>query len=122
MKKRVLLLILFLLLFPSVVLAKDTCNSNDIIIEEIKVEEKEGYTEELTPVSIDNNKINLNLEMYTVGESITYKIKVKNNSNNDYYFTKDSFNLNTDYLEYSLLNNSEVIKSNEEKEIELKIK
>ena len=121
MKKKVLLLILFLLLFPSLVLAKDTCDSNDIKIEEIKVEEKEGYTEELTPVSIDNNKINLNIEMYTVGESITYKIKVKNNSNNDYYFTKDSFNLNTDYLEYSLLNDSEVIKSNEEKSIQLKI-
>ena len=119
--KKILLVILFLLLFPSMVLAKDTCNNNDITIEEINVEEKEDYTEELTPVSIENNKINLNLEMYNVGESITYKIKVKNNSNNDYYFTKDSFNLNTDYLEYSLLNNSEVIKSNEEKEIELKI-
>ena len=121
MKKKVLLLILFLLLFPSMVFAKDTCNNNDIKIEEIKVEEKEGYIEELTPVSIDNNKINLNLEMYNVGESITYKIKVKNNSNNDYYFTKDSFNLNTDYIKYSLLNDSEVIKSNEEKSIQLKI-
>jgi len=119
--KKILLVILFLLLFPSMVLAKDTCNSNDIKIEEIRVEEKEGYTEEVTPVSIDNNKINLNLEMYNVGESITYKIKIKNNSNNDYYFTKDSFNLNTDYIEYSLLNDSEVIKSNEEKEIQLKI-
>ena len=59
--------------------------------------------------------------MYNVGESITYKIKVKNNSNNDYYFTKDSFNLNTDYIEYSLLNDSEVIKANEEKSIQLKI-
>ena len=121
MLKKLLLLILFLLLFPSMVLAKDTCDSNDIIIEEINIEEKEGYPEELTPVSIDNNKINLNLEMYNIGESITYKIKVKNNSNNDYYFTKDSFNLNTDYLEYSLLNDSEVIKANEEKSIQLKI-
>ena len=121
MKKKVLLLILFLLLFPSVVLAKDTCNNDDIKIEEITIEEKEGYTEELTPVSIDNNKINLNIEMYNVGESITYKIKVKNNSNNDYYFTKDSFNLNTEYLEYEILNDNEVIKSTEEKEIELKI-
>ena len=119
--KKILLLMMFLLLFPSMVLAKDTCNNDDIKIEEIKVEEKEGYTEELTPVSIDDNKINLNIEMYNVGESITYKIKIKNNSNNDYYFKKDSFNLNTDYIEYSLLNDSEVIKSNEEKEIELKI-
>ena len=119
--KKILLVILFLLLFPSMVLAKDTCNNNDIIIEEINVEEKGGYTEELIPVNIDNNKINLNLEMYSVGESITYKIKIRNNSNSDYYFTKDSFNLNTNYLEYSLLNDSEVIKRNEEKEIELKI-
>ena len=119
MKKIVLVMII--LLFPSIVLAKDTCNNNDIKIEEITIEEKEGYTEELTPVSIENNKINLNLEMYNVGESITYKIKVKNNSNNDYYFTKDSFNLNTEYLEYEILNDNEVIKSTEEKEIELKI-
>ena len=114
-------LLLLLLCLPVFVTAKDTCNSNDIIIEEITIEKKEGYTEELTPVNINNNKINLNLEMYNVGESITYKIKVKNNSNNDYYFTKDSFNLNTSYLEYSLLNESEVIKSNKEKEITLKI-
>ena len=119
--KKILLVILFLLLFPSIVLAKDTCNNNDIKIEKIAILEKEGYTEELTPVSIDNNRINLNIEMYNVGESITYKIKVKNNSNNDYYFTKDSFNLNTDYIKYSLLNDSEVIKSNEEKSIQLKI-
>ena len=119
--KKILLVVLFLLLFPSIVLAKDTCNNGDIKIEEINVEEKEGYPEELIPVSIDNKKINLNIEMYNVGESITYKIKVKNNSNNDYYFTKDSFNLNTDYLEYSLLNDSEVIKANEEKSIQLRI-
>ena len=119
--KKILLVITLLLLFPSVVLAKDTCNNDDIKIEEITILEKEGYTEELTPVSIDNNKINLNIEMYNVGESITYKIKVKNNSNNNYYFTKDSFNLNTDYIEYSIVNDSEVIKSNEEKSIQLKI-
>ena len=121
MKRKLLFMIFSILLFPSIVFAKDTCNSNDIKIEEISIEGQEGYTEELTPVNIDDNKINLNIEMYNVGESITYKIKVKNNSNNDYYFTKDSFNLNTDYIEYSLLNNSEVIKSNEEKSIELKI-
>ena len=120
-KKAHIIFVFVLMLFPMITLAKDTCNNNDIKIEEITVEEKEGYTEELTPVSIDNNKINLNIEMYNIGESITYKIKVKNNSNNDYYFTKDSFNLNTDYIEYSLLNNSEVIKPNAEKEIELKI-
>ena len=119
--KRRILLIMMLLLFPTIVIAKDNCNNNDITIKDITTENIEGYIEEMSEPSIDNNQINLNIEMYNVGESITYKIKVKNNSNNDYYFTKDSFNLNTDYIEYSLLNSSEVIKANEEKSIQLKI-
>ena len=119
--KKIVLVILFLLLFPSIVLAKDTCNSNDIKIKSITLKETNGFSEEVEEANINNNIINLNLEMYNVGESITYKIKVKNNSNNDYYFTKDSFNLNTDHIEYEILNNSAVIKPNEEKEIELKI-
>ena len=46
-KKAYIIFVFVLMLFPTIVLAKDTCNNNDIKIEEIKVEEKEGYTEEL---------------------------------------------------------------------------
>ena len=120
-KKVYMIFIFVLMLFPMMILAKDTCNSNDIKIKSIDLKESNGFSEEVEEANINNNIINLNLEMYNVGESITYKIKVKNNSNNDYYFTKDSFNLNTDHIEYEILNNSAVIKPNEEKEIELKI-
>ena len=120
-KKVYMIFIFVLILFPMMTLAKDTCNSNDIKIKSIDLKESNCFSEEVEEANINNNIINLNLEMYNVGESITYKIKVKNNSNNDYYFTKDSFNLNTDHIEYEILNNSAVIKPNEEKEIELKI-
>ena len=53
--------------------------------------------------------------MYNLNDSITYDVIVKSNSNNDYYFTKNYFNIDSDYLEYSILNDSAVIKSNEKK-------
>ena len=119
--KKILLVILFLLLFPSMVLAKDTCNNNDIVIKNVSIENTNGYIEEIAQPNINNNKINLNLEMYNTDDSIIYNITINNKSDEDYYFTKNSFNLNTNYLEYELLNDSEIIKSSEEKSIQLKI-
>ena len=107
MIKKSIVFLLFILLFPSVVLAKDTCNDNDIIIKSITVKDTNGFSEELNESSISNNKINLDLKMYDVGDSIEYDLLIKNNSNKDYYFTSDSLKIDNDYLEYSLLNESE---------------
>ena len=118
MKKIVLIFILFLII-PITSFAKDTCNSNDIKIKNIKVKTTNGYIEEKEEANITNNAINLNLEMYDLEDSISYDITVKNDSNTDYYFTKNSFNINSDYLEYSVINDNELIKSGEEKTIKL---
>ncbi len=120
MKKKILFLII-LLLIPTLVLAKDTCNDNDINIKSIALKELNGFSEEIQESSINNNTINLNLKMYDVGDSSTYNITVENTSNEDYYFTKDSMKLENDYLEYSLKNDSELIPTKEEKTIELKV-
>ena len=120
MKKKILFLII-LLLIPTLVLAKDTCNDNDIKIKSITLKELNGFSEEIQESSINNNTINLNLKMYDVGDSSTYDITVENTSNEDYYFTKDSMKLENDYLEYSLKNDSEVIPAKNEKTIELKV-
>ena len=113
--KKIVLMFILILLIPITVLAKDTCNSNDIKIKNIKVKTTNGYIEEKEEANITNNAINLNLEMYDLEDSISYDITVKNDSNTDYYFTKNSFNINSDYLEYSVINDSEVIKSGEKK-------
>ncbi len=120
MKKKILFLII-LLLIPTLVLAKDTCNDNDINIKSIALKELNGFSEEIQESSINNNTINLNLKMYDVGDSSTYDITVENTSDEYYYFTKDSMKLENDYLEYSLKNDSEVILAKEEKTIELKL-
>ena len=119
MKK--ILLIIIILICPVLVLAKDTCNCKDIIIKDIIKSELSGYTEEKQEPSINNNKIDLGLEMFNINDSITYDITIKNDSEEDYYFTKNSSNIDSDYLEYNLLNTSETIKSKEEKTIQLKI-
>ena len=120
MRKKILL-ILIILLCPVLVLAKDTCNCKDIIIKEITKIDSTGYIEEKQEPSINNNKINLDLELFNIEDSITYDITIKNDSEEDYYFTKNSLNINSDYLEYEFLNDSEIIKRNEEKAIQLKI-
>ena len=121
MKKKVLLLILFLLLFPSVVLAKDTCNKNDIKIETIELSDIRGNAEELSSSNNNNNKINLNTKMNVIGDSLTYKVVVKNTSNSDYTFEKNT--LTKDYLSYDITyeDDSNIIKPNEEKVIYLRL-
>ena len=121
MKNKILLLIISLLLIPTFVYAKDTCNDNDIKIKSITLKELNGFSEEIQESSVNNNTINLNLKMYDVGDSSTYDITVENTSNEDYYFTKDSMKMENDYLEYSLKNDSELIPAKEEKAIELKV-
>ena len=119
--KKVLLVIVFLLLFPNIVLAKDICDSNNIKIKSITLKETNGFAEEKEESSISNNNINLNLKMYDVGDSSIYNITIENTSNEEYYFTKNSMKLENDYLEYSLLTDSEVIPAKNKKTIELKI-
>lgn len=122
MRKKIFSLVLLLiLLLPSFVMPKDTCNDKDIKIKSISLKELNGFSEEVQESSVNNNTINLNLKMYDVGDSSTYYITVENTSSEDYYFTKDSMKLENDYLEYSLRNDSEVIPAKNEKTIELKV-
>ena len=43
MKKKILLLIISLILIPTFVFAKDTCNDNDIKIKSISLKELNGF-------------------------------------------------------------------------------
>ena len=76
------------LLIPSICLAKNSCNDNDIKIKSITLKELNGFSEEMQESSINNNTINLNLKMYDVGDSSTYDITVENTSDEDYILLK----------------------------------
>jgi hypothetical protein len=122
MKKIFLFLILFL--FPLLVFAKDTCDSNDIKIQSIELENYTDNIEEVSDAGIEGKSIQLGFKMIEVGDEIEYKLLLKNTSDKDYYLDERKFNTNTSYIKYSFVSedNSNIIKSGKEKVVYLKIK
>ena len=120
--KLLVVLLLCIFLLPFMVNAEE-CNPNSIKIQSISVKDKSEYTEELSNITFENNKINLDLKMYDVGDYIEYKLKVKNESKENFYFDEKSLNINSNYFDYSLSykDNSNRIEPNTEKIIYLRV-
>ena len=116
------IIIIIILLLPFMVNAEE-CNQNSIKIQSIAIKDKSKYTEELSKTTFENNKINLDLKMYDVGDYIEYELKVKNDSDEKYFFDEKSLNINSNYFDYSLSykDNSNKIEPNTEKTIYLKV-
>ena len=117
--KKILLFII--LLIPFFVYAEDFCNKNDIKIESITLEETQGNIEETSSPTTTNNQVNLGLKMNVIDDAITYKLVIKNTSNQDYTFDKNS--LSTEYLNYDIIyeDNSDIVKAGESKTIYLTV-
>ena len=122
-KLRRFIIIIIILLLPFMVSAEE-CNSSSIEIKDINVKDKSKYVEELSKSTIKDNKINLDLKMYDIGDYIEYELKVKNESKENFYFDEKSLNINSVYFDYSLSykDNSNRIEPNTEKTIYLKVK
>ena len=116
-------LLFLLLVFPVCVFAKDNCDPSNIKIESITLEDTKGNIEEIKKASSSVQKINLGLRMNVVGDTASYKIVLKNNSNEDYYFDEKSLNLDTDYVDYTVSyeDDNNIIKGGEEKVLFLKV-
>ena len=98
------LLIIFLLFVPLIVNAED-CDTDKVTIESIEKEEVVNNAVELTEATSDGKSINLNIGMSYVGDKITYKLTIKNDSNEDYELDQNSFNINSNYIDYKLNTN-----------------
>ncbi len=122
MKKYLIILLLSTIFIPYVVSA-ETCTSSNISLESIELNSITGNAEEITAASIIDKKINLDLKLYSLGDSIEYNLKIKNTSNKNFYFDEETLKLNTDYLEYKFIydDNSSVVEAGKEKELKLKI-
>ena len=121
MKNIKVLFVLVCILFIPFIVNAEECNLNDIEIYDIKIQnQSENVIEKSNPV-IMNRKISLDLKMDEIGDSIEYKFSIKNNSEDDFNLDVDS--VNSDYFEYHFRteDGSNVIKSNEEKIVILKI-
>ena len=122
MKKTFLPFLLFIILMPFIVNA-ETCDTNKVKISSITIENKSINVEEIEEANANGKNINLNLSMTSIGDNIEYKIVVKNDSNEDYMFDKNSFNISSKYIRYTLKSedNSDIIKANSNKTVHLKV-
>ena len=116
MKK--ILLFLFLIL-PISVFAWDSCNSDKVVIKSISKVDESGYVEENNAPITDGKIVSTDIKLYDVGDSITYNIKLKNDSDEDY--SLDKIFTNSDNVKYEIISDNNKLLSKEEKEVQLKI-
>ncbi len=123
MKKKLLLIILLFLMIIPIMVNADSCNTDKISISSIALEEKSDDIVEIEEATADGKNINLNLSMSEVGDNIKYKIVLNNDSDNDYELNEDTFNLNSDYIDYIVEteDNSDVVEANSSKVVYLNI-
>ena len=109
-----------LLIIPFMVLAEE-CDITKITITSMEQNSVEGNTEVITEPTFKDRNINLNLKMFDVGDSITYDMTIKNDSEEDYMIDEDTFETDSGYIEYSLKtnDNSNVVKAQSTKNVSL---
>ena len=82
-----MLLILACTLFAQVTAHAET---NEISIQSVTLSSTEGNTEEINPATTDGQKINLDLKLYDPGDSVTYTVEIKNNTDRNFYIDDES--------------------------------
>lgn len=122
MKKYLLPIILFLLFIPLVVKAK-TCDISKITIESIELDDKSEDVEIQSEATASGRNINVALTMSELGDYADYNLVVKNESDEDYELDESSFNISSEYINYSLSteDNSNIVKANTSKTVTLRI-
>ncbi len=116
MKKCLTLFLLFMIFIPFIVNA-ETCDTDKISISSIMIEDKSDNVVEIHDATASGKNMNLNLSMSEVGDYITYKVVVKNDSNNDYELNKNNIRINSDYINYTieLEGSTNIVKANSSK-------
>lgn len=119
--KKILLPILFLLI-PLVINA-ETCEPEKVVIESIEINNKTDNVIEKSAPSVNGRNLNLDLEMFEVGDTIEYVMVVKNGSSADYELDRTSLSKSSDFIEYILetKDNSTIVKAGESKEVLVKV-
>lgn len=124
MKKiKSILLILLLMIFIPCLVNAETCEPDKVTISSITINDKtDNVTEKKEPV-ISGRTLGLDLKMGEVGDTIEYKMVVKNDSKEDYELDKTSLSASSDYIDYTFdtKDNSNIVKAGEVKEVLLRV-
>ena len=112
--------LLIILLVPFIVMAEE-CDLSKMTITAMELSGREGEADEVDVPTFQDRNISLNLKLYEVGDSISYNMTIKNDSEEDYMLDEDAFKTDSEYIEYSLRtnDNSNVVKAGSTKELTL---
>lgn len=125
MKKiKLLFSLLLLVMFIPVMVNAESSDTDKVFIDSISIEDKSNNVVEISKATASDKDVTINLSMSEVGDSIVYKMIIKNESSKNYELDKTSFNLKSDYLDYSLASDddSNVVKANSSKIFHLTVK
>jgi surface protein len=97
----------------------DAQKTDTVTIDSVSVANKSPYVDEVAPASFEDDKLNLDLVMTNIGDSITYRLVVSNHNSHDYEMDSSNFLVEKDYVSYRLTieDGGTVIKVNESKVI-----
>ncbi|MBQ6477492.1 MAG: hypothetical protein IJI43_03565 [Bacilli bacterium] len=118
MKK--ILLILIILFLPVLVKA-ETCNTDGIKIKNVSLVDKADGVEEISKPTFKNLEADIDVKFTKVGDGITYRMTVVNDSNREFILAKSG--AQSDYIDYrySYEDNASVIAPKSEKQVDLTI-
>ena len=117
MKKIIYLIILMFIFIPTAVFAEDK-----IEIKSVTLTEKSANTVIVSPATIADGKINVNLNFFDVDDSATYKVVIKNITGLELMLDGEKVVSNSDYIgyEFSYEDNNQIVKAGEEKTFYIK--
>ena len=118
--KKTILILLFLFI-PFIVYADNNCKEGTISIKEVSLSSKSPKTVVIGEPSIVGNQVNVDIKFFELNDYVEYNVLVKNNSNEEVKFNKYNFNIDSDYIGYSVESKNSVILPNETSLILLKI-
>ena len=120
--KWIYLMALLILGIPFISLAK-TCDVDKVFINSISVSNKSENVIEIKNVQANKKQVDINLNMKEKNDFIEYKIEVKNESDEDFYFDKDLIIGHSKYIDYKLSSddNSYIVKGNSSKKMTIKV-
>ena len=98
-KKVLLILITLLLLFSIFKVVKALTQDDSIIITDVQIVLKSENVD-VNNYSFEKNKIMKNIVFHNVGDTVTYRVKVKNNDKNNYIIKSVSVDNTNEYVSY----------------------
>lgn len=120
--KWIYLMALLIFGIPFISLAK-TCDVDKVFINSISVSNKSENVIEIENAQANKKQVDINLNMKEKNDFIEYKIEVKNESDEDFYFDKNLIIDHSKYIDYKLSSddNSYIVKGNSSEKMTIKV-